>query len=290
MSNPSKTLKSILVWWIRALILVGLVLYLILCTGYAVLQRRLIYQPPHFTAAQVEGEAATSGLKRWRTAAGRTIGMERLSPSHPTTGCVLIVYGAGSWSLRCASYADQIQAVAPCDIFVLEYPGYADRTGVPTERNLFQAADEALQALGANQPVYVVGESLGTGVAAYLAGTHPEKVAGLILLSPFNRLTDVAQYRKPFLPARLLLVDRFPSEDYLRNYHGPVGIVVDGQDDVVPEKFGRRLGDGYTGPKQFWEFPYGYHTSIMEPPTQFWKEVMNFWQSNRPSATSRKDD
>jgi len=43
------------------------------------------------------------------------------------------------------------------------------------------------------------------------------------------------------LPVGLLLVDRFPSEDYLRDYHGPVGMVVDGLDQVVPEKFGRRL-------------------------------------------------
>ncbi len=47
--------------------------------------------------------------------------------------------------------------------------------------------------LSTNQPIYLVGESLGTGVATYLAGTYSNKIAGVILISPFNRLTDVAQ-------------------------------------------------------------------------------------------------
>jgi fermentation-respiration switch protein FrsA (DUF1100 family) len=84
------------------------------------------------------------------------------------------------------------------------------------------------------------------------------------------------------LPVGLLLVDRFPSEDYLRDYHGPVGMVVDGLDQVVPEKFGRRLYEGYAGPKRLWEFPNGAHATIMEPPEQFWKEAVEFWQTDRP--------
>ena len=41
-----------------------------------------------------------------------------------------------------------------------------------------------MQLLGTNRPVYLVGESFGSGVAAYLAGTRPDRVAGLMLLSP----------------------------------------------------------------------------------------------------------
>ena len=150
----------------------------------------------------------------------------------------------------------------------------------PSQKSIFHAADEALQLLDTNKPVFLVGESLGTGVAAYLAGMHPDKVAGVILLSPYNRLTSVAQEHMPVLPVWLMLVDRYPSEDYLRSYHGPVGIMVDGCDEVVPEKFGLRLYDGYAGPKQLWSFPNGHHISIMEPPAQFWSEVISFWQTN----------
>jgi hypothetical protein len=126
--------------------------------------------------------------------------------------------------------------------------------------------------------LYVVGESLGTGVASYLAGTHPQAVAGIMLLSPYDRLARVAQDHFPWLPAWLLLVDRFPSAEYLRTYSGPVGIMVDGGDSVVPEKFGLSLYHGYAGPKRLWEFPGCEHIVIGESPAQFWGEVLEFWQ------------
>jgi pimeloyl-ACP methyl ester carboxylesterase len=229
---------------------------------------------------QVAAIAAETGLERWINSSGRVIGMKRLSPRQPAAGRVLITYGNGSWSAGCAHYADDIQTVAALDVFILEYPGYADRAGSPSQKNIFHAADEALQLMGTNQPVYLLGESLGSGVAAYLAGTHPDKIAGMILLSPYNRLTSVAQEHMLLLPVWLLLADRFPSEKYLRSYHGSVGIVVDGRDKVVPEQFGLRLYDGYAGPKQLWQFPNGDHLSIMESPAKFWGEVMGFWKNN----------
>jgi len=257
-------------------------IYLLICTGCAAFQRRLIYFPPVFTPGQADQMAQAATLERWMNSAGESIGLKRASPRQPAEGSVLITYGNASCAASSARYADAIQSAAAFDVFILEYPGYADRAGSPSQSSLFRAADEAFQMLATNGPVYLVGESLGTGVAAYLAGTHPDQVAGVLLISPYNRLTSVAQYHMPVLPVGLLLVDRFPSEDYLRSYYGPVGMVVDGLDQVVPEKFGRRLYDGYAGPKQLWEFPNGGHATIMEPPEKFWKEAVEFWQTNPP--------
>jgi hypothetical protein len=264
------------------LAVVCLVIYAAVCIGCASCQRGMIYFPRHLPADEVDRAAAGARLVRWRNPAGQAIGMKRLSLEQPAAGRCLIVYGNGSWTVGCAHYADDLQRVAALDVFMLEYPGYADRPGSPSQASLFQAADEALGLLGTNQPVYLLGESLGSGVAAYLAGTHPRQISGLILLSPYNRLASVAQWHMPFLPVSLLLVDRFPSEDYLRQYHGPVGVVVDGRDHVVPEKFGLRLYDGYAGPKRLWRFPDGSHISIREPARQFWSEVLDFWQNRLP--------
>jgi pimeloyl-ACP methyl ester carboxylesterase len=284
MSKTAKTIRSFMLRGLSWLLLAGAVLYAAVCILCAGFQRRLIYFPPRLAPAQVAAAAQAAGLERWTNAAGQAIGMMRPSPTQPAVGRVLIVYGNGSWTGGCAHYVDEIQSRAPFDVFILEYPGYADRTGSPSQETIFRAADEALQQLDTNAPVYLVGESIGSGVAAYLAGMHPDRIAGLILLSPYNRMTDVAQEHYPFLPVRLLLADRFPSEDYLCHYHGPVGIMVDGRDTVVPEKFGLRLYDGYAGPKQLWRFPAGYHIAIMESPSKFWGEVIGFWKTAPPHA------
>jgi len=226
--------------------------------------------------------AQAAGLERWTNSAGEFIGLKRPSPKQPAEGAVMIMYGNGGTAVGSGHYANEIQSVAAFDVFILEYPGYEDRPGSPSQRSLFKAADEAFHMLPANQPIDLVGESLGSGVASYLAGTYPDKISGVIFISPFSSLTDVAQSHFPMLPVRLLLTDRFPSEKYLGNYRGKLGAAVDGKDTVVPKKFGLRLYDGYVGPKKLWEFPDGEHCQITESPAKFWKEVVEFWQSDSP--------
>ena len=261
-----------------------LAVYLVACVIVACLQRQMIYHPPVFAVADAERLGRQSNLERWTNAAGQAIGWRRASPQQPVGGCLLIVYGNASWSVGCAHYVDAIQAVAPLDTFILEYPGYGDRPGSPSEANLFRAADEAMPLLGTNRPLYLVGESLGSGVASYLAGKYPDHFAGVALLSPFNSLTDVAQHHMPIFPVTLLLTDRFASENHLKNFHGPLAIMVDGEDNVVPEMFGLRLYNAYSGAKRLWEFPRGQHVSIAEQPTKFWNEVITFWQNQKPAS------
>lgn len=254
--------------------------YLAICVIMAVIQRSLIYSPHIHTPAQVDAKAQAANLERWTDAAGANIGFKRLAPQQPAQGSILIMYGNGSSATGCAHYADDIQTAAAMDVYILEYPGYEDRPGPPTEQSLFAAAADGLQVLPTNSPVYLVGESLGSGVASYLAGTFTNRVAGIVLISPFSSVADIGQHRYPFLPVSLLLVDKFASEDHLLNYHGKVGVTLDGQDVVVPEKYGLRLYNDYGGPKKLWEFPNGSHCQIKEPHTKFWEEAVAFWQEN----------
>jgi len=268
----------------KLLVLIVFAIYLIICAATAFNQRSLIYHPRVFTREQVNQRAQATRLERWTNSAGEFIGFKQLSPKQPADGIVLLTYGNGNTAVGCDHYANDIQSAAAFDVFILEYPGYEDRPGEPSQTSLFAAATEALQMLPTNQPIYLVGESLGSGVAAYLAGTYSNRVAGVFLISPFNNLTGVAQNHFPFLPVGLLLVDRFPSEKYLRNYHGKLGMSVDGRDIVVPEKFGLRLYHGYNGPKKLWQFPDGSHCEISAAPKPFWDEVVTFWQTNQTTV------
>ena len=263
------------------LLLLALVgLYFVVCVVMAIAQRSLLYHPRVYTPEQVNKRAQKANLKRWVDSSGANIGFKRPLPEQPSEGSILIMYGNGSTAVGCAEYANDIQKVAQMDIYILEYPGYEDRPGKPTEKSLFAAARDAFEMLPTNLPVYLVGQSLGTGVASYLAGTYTNRVSGLVLISPFTSATAVGQDRYVILPVWLLLVDRFSSDYYLRNYHGKVGISVDGLDTVVPEKFGLRLYNGYDGPKKLWEDPEGGHCQIEGSPTKFWREAVAFWQGN----------
>lgn len=264
----------------RLFFILGLTAYVGLCVFMAITQRSFIYHPQAYNPQEVDRMAQFAGLERWTNSAGENIGFKSRSIKQPSQGSVMVMYGNGSIATGSAHYANDIQAVAPLDVYILEYPGYEDRPGPPTQDGLFAAASNGFQMIPTNKPVYLVGESLGSGVASYLMGTYTNRIAGVVLISPFNRLAAVGQNHFPMLPVSLLLVDRFPSEDFLRNYRGKVGVTVDGRDDVVPEEFGLRLYNSYNGPKKLWQFPTGGHCQITEAATDFWAEAIAFWRTH----------
>jgi uncharacterized protein len=255
-----------------------------LAIGYAVMlvlftlsQRYLIYVPTKVTSEFADDAAAKTGFVAWRNSRNQLIGWKLSAMSSPT-GSILIVHGNGGWALDRAYMAKPIHYAASLDVYILEYPGYGVREGSPGESSLLSAADEAFENLPKNLPAYVVSESLGTGVAAHLAQKYPSAVAGLALFVPYDKLASVAANHVPFLPAYFLLWDRFDPLDWLKDYHGPVKVIVAGSDEIIPPKFGERLYDSYNGPKILQVIPGARHSSTTAESPDWWRELLAFWQ------------
>jgi pimeloyl-ACP methyl ester carboxylesterase len=170
-----------------------------------------------------------------------------------------------------------MQQAANVDVCVLEYPGYGFRDGDCTEAAFFSAADEVVQSLDSGTKLFVVGESLGTGVACYLAGAHSNRIDGLLLVAPYDRLTHVAQDHFPWLPTRWILRDRFDSATHLNGYRGRVAVWLGENDVVVPARFGRQLYDGFGGRKLLRFAPGAGHEDVFREPRDWWKQVTDFW-------------
>jgi len=263
--------------WLKGFLWLGAGSYLLMVLLVAVFQRHLLYLPTIITLDEARQYAVKSGLEPWLNAHGDIIGWH-LPARSPANGSVMIVHGNGGTALRLADVAAAMRDSLNLDAYLLEYPGYGQRGGTPSESTLLAAADEGWETLPTNQPAYVVSESLGTGVAAHLAQKYTHHVAGLLLFVPYDRLASVAQNHYPFLPAYWLLVDRFAPVDWLADYHGPVKIVLAGQDEVIPVVRGQALYDGYRGPKSLQIIPGAGHGDTMEQSPQWWREVMEFWQ------------
>ena len=269
-------------------ILVGI--YVVFCLGLTAGQRHLIYFPCHETLAALQARADAEQFQAWRNARGEFIGWKRLSANQPVAGRVLILHGNAGCALDRTPYADALQTIGSHDVYILEYPGYGRRPGRPTQTSIFRAATEAMSLLAATNRVYLIGESLGTGVASYLAGTSAQSVDGVLLIAPYNNLATVAQHHMRIFPARWLLRDTYRSDVYLKNYSGPVAFLLAGQDTVIPSRFGRRLYDEYHGPKQLWEVREAGHNEIHQVGISWWKEAVDFWQRYAASGSPKTND
>jgi pimeloyl-ACP methyl ester carboxylesterase len=270
---------------IRMLLTLGIA-YSLFVLAAAIFQRRLIYFPRTIPPALAEPAAAELGFVPWRNPSGQIIGWKLPATSSPVAS-VLITHGNAGCAIDRGYLANPIHVAAPVDVYVLEYPGYGSRAGSPDKQSFLAAGEEAFGLLTNSLPKYLVSESLGTGVACDLAGAHPTEVAGLVLFMPYHNLASVAQRKMPWLPAYFLLLDRFnPAED-LKDYRGPVKIVLAGADEIIPVESGRRLFEGYPGPKNLQIIPGAHHNDIAGQSPAWWKEVFSFWQQNRPAKSGQ---
>jgi len=149
-------------------------------------------------------------------------------------------------------------------VLMLEYRGYGGNPGTPTEAGLYddaRAGLEFLQREGITADRLVLyGESLGSGVAVHLAARRP--VAALILESPFTSVAAVAQYHYPYVPAALMIWDRYDSLSRIGRVSAPILILRGERDAVVPAPFSEALFDAAPEPKEGWSAPDAGHVNL----------------------------
>ncbi|SAK78211.1 Alpha/beta hydrolase family protein [Caballeronia catudaia] len=128
-------------------------------------------------------------------------------------------------------------------VVVVEYPGHGNRAGARTMKAALTASREALAGALAQWggPVFLVGESLGAGMASQVTKGNETAVAGVVLITPWDSLAEVAAEKYPFLPVRWLLHDPFDSVAALSHFDGPLVIVGAQQDTLIPVLHARRL-------------------------------------------------
>lgn len=145
-------------------------------------------------------------------------------------------------------------------VLLFDYRGFGGNPGTPSEQGTASDA-RAAQAWLAAQPgvekIVYFGESLGAAVALGLAVEKPP--AALILRSPFTSLLDVSAVHYPWLPARWVLADRYPSIDRIRTVHVPLLVIAGDRDDVVPEWQSGRLYDAANELKEYVLIPGAGH-------------------------------
>lgn len=227
-----------------------------LCALLYFKQRDLIYYP----AATIVPAAATDFEL---VGEGVTLRGWRLNPGKHRA---LIYFGGNAERLE-ASRGEFARLFPDRTVYLLSYRGYGASEGRPGEAALFSDALALYADVRARQPqapIAVIGRSLGSGVASYLASQRP--VERLVLVTPFDGLAEVAQAHYPVFPVRLLMRDRYQSTDHLSRYAGPLLVLRGGRDEVIPPANTDRLLATLTHKPQVIDFPRAGHDDISQDP------------------------
>lgn len=208
-------------------------------------QDRMLYFPASTTVERL----ASGGLRAWPSAQDfRGLLAE---PAIAVRGTAIVFHGNAGHVGHRAFYA---QALTPLGFRVIlaEYPGYGPRAGALGEASLVADAEETV-ALAHRQyggPLLLIGESLGAAVAAAATARQPSFSAGLLLITPWDRLARVASHHYPWLPVKWMLRDDYDTLSSLAKFDRPVTVVVAERDSIVPAHLGHALHAALGGPKQ----------------------------------------
>jgi pimeloyl-ACP methyl ester carboxylesterase len=206
-------------------------------------QDRMLYFPAPATVAGVAG----ADLQPWPSAQDfRGLVAE---PAGAVRGTAIVFHGNAGHVGDRAFYA---RALTPLGyrVILAEYPGYGPRAGALGEASFVADAGQTV-SLAHRQyggPLLLVGESLGAAVAAAAGAQQRELTAGLLLVTPWDRLAHVGAHHYPWLPVKWMLRDEYDTQARLAGFDRPVLVAVAERDSIVPARFGRALHAGLTGP------------------------------------------
>ena len=259
----SKLLKLLL--WLIALCVA---LYLCICGYMFAQQRNMIFQggltqlPQEQTNFSLQRDVLLRGWQ-WHPAEGKVRG-------------VVLYFGGNAENIE-HHLPPLTQTFPHSDIYMLAYRGYGASEGQPSEPLLTQdavALFDEVRHLHPQQPITVIGRSLGTGVASAVAELRqPDQ---LVLITPFDSMLNTVRGMYGWLPVKLLLRDPFDSAAHLQGYSGPILVLRASHDDtVVPARTDALLASLKGKAVEVLTLPHTGHSSILRAPA-LWDAVARF--------------
>src|SRR5580692_7402038 len=195
-----------------SLLAIAVMLYAGACAYLFFNQRALLYYPtPETTVTGADRVSIQSG--------GETLRLWHIGWAG-SGGNAVIYFGGNAEDV--AQNVPLFRTVFPhSDVYLVNYRGYGGSTGMPSEAALFADALAVFDYVQArHSAVSLIGRSLGSGVAVYVAARR--EIGRLVLVTPYDSIENVARRAYPAFPVSLLLRDKYASASRIAGVKAPI--------------------------------------------------------------------
>jgi uncharacterized protein len=259
-----------------------------LAVAYAAIVALVFWFQPKLVYFPMKGSYAVTpqsrGLPfepvRLKTEDGEQLAAWWVAAAAPAQGSVLLFHGnAGNISHR-IEYAKMFYALG-YNTLLVDYRGYGESSGEPSEQGTYRDAAASWQWLTqtrgvAASDIVIFGESLGGGVASWLAARHPARA--LILASTFTSIPDLGAEVYPWLPVRWISRIHYDSRAHVEKIRMPLLVAHSPADELIPYTHGKRLHAAAHEPKAFLELAGGHNEGFVFARDEWVKALQGFLQ------------
>ncbi len=223
--------------WIKNIAITLGILYVLMCGILYFFQERVVFNPyklPEHHSFGV-GEEVEIPLEKDLT-------MNCLMIKEPNTKGVVLYLHGNRGNIGFGIYQSRYMKGRGYDIFIPDYRGYGKTESYPSSQvqvlHDVKIMYEYLKRTYEEKNIIIIGYSLGTSMASYLASQYNPKE--LVLVAPFTSLTDIKNQYLWFTPDFLM---KYPlqSEEFLKEVRCPITLVHGTNDRVVAYKYSTEL-------------------------------------------------
>jgi pimeloyl-ACP methyl ester carboxylesterase len=259
-----QTLKIILLFLIATMFLGG-------CN----MQNRFLY----FPEPQWPTERMLVYMKLWQATTSDYQGLIAAGDAPAPNGTIVLFHGNGGTAADRGFYFKPFMEFG-FRVILAEYPKYGGRPGKVGEKPFVAAGLETVRLAFEQykEPLYLMGESLGCGVAAAVAKQTSAPIAGIILITPWDTLASVAKSMFPFLPVKLVLTDKYDSIENLQAFKNNISVIGAERDEILPIKHAVSLYNALPeGRKRMWIIKgAGHNDWPLHADASLFKEITDF--------------
>jgi uncharacterized protein len=179
---------------------------------------------------------------------------------------IVYFYGNGMCMADCCGEFSHLRKRG-FNMIVPDFIGYGMSGGKPSEQGVYATADAAFDYLVNRddidkQKIIPFGWSLGSAAAVHLAATR--HTPGLITVSGFTSVVEMAHRLFPYLPTSLILRHRFDNESKIRAIKCPVFIAHGTRDSIVPFDMSQKLAAAAGGKVTKYDVEGGDHNNVFD--------------------------
>ncbi len=254
-----------------------------LCVGGCNMQNRFLYFPSaERPAARI---LEREGVKLWQETDGDYQGLIAAGEAPAPHGTIVLFHGNGGTALDRTFYVTPFMELG-FRVILAEYPKYGGRPGKVGEKPFVADGLETVRYASEQYgpPLYVLGESLGCGVAAAVVKGTDLPVAGIMLITPWDTLASVAKSLFPFLPVKLVLTDTYDNAANLQSFQKHIAVIGAEHDEILPIRHAINLYDALPeGKKRLWIIKGAGHNDwpFHADPSLF-KDITDFVRAGAP--------
>lgn len=222
--------------WIK---IIG-VIYLLLCVGLFIMQEKVIFAAHDYPENQKYKRGYEVEIPLEENLSMNSLIIPAIQ-GRKSKGAIMYLHG-NKGNIRRGIYQTRTMADRGLDIMIVDYRGYGKTEGSPVnDQQMLDDVNKAYQYLKENydeNQIYIIGYSLGTGMASYLAKTNMP--AHLILVAPFTSLTAIKDKYLWMFPD-FLLKYQLDNGQHLKDLAIPTTILHGTDDTVVDYSFSNEL-------------------------------------------------